>query len=50
MKHSLTLLKLIVALTLMVGLFSCATSNAKKRGLVTRGCQGYEYHKKHFMN
>jgi len=54
MKHSFNIIRLLVALILMMGLFSCgkysAIANAKKNGLVTRGCQGYEYHKKHFMN
>ena len=55
MKHSFNIIRLLVALILMMGLFnSCTTHNskrhAKKHGLVTRGCQGYGYHKKHFMN
>lgn len=41
MKHSLTLLKFIVALTLMVGLFSCATNT---NGLVKHGCRGIKAH------
>jgi hypothetical protein len=47
MKHSLALLKLIVALTLLLGLFnSCAPSN----GLSKKHCMGLKAHphyKKH---
>lgn len=55
MKHSLSILKLIAALILLMGLLnSCTTHNAKryakKHGLSTRGCRGYKAHpdyKKH---
>jgi hypothetical protein len=54
MKHSLALLKLMAAIILMVGLFSCgkysAVADAKKHGLVTRGCRGIDgIPKSHFM-
>jgi hypothetical protein len=54
MKNSVNILKLLVALILMMGLFSCgkysAVSYAKKNGLVTRGCRGIDgLPKSHFM-
>jgi hypothetical protein len=44
MKHSFSIIKLLVALTLIVGLFSCSNNgakhHAKKHGLVSHGCRG----------
>jgi hypothetical protein len=47
MKNSVNILKLLVALILMMGLFSCATNT---NGLVKKHCQGFGAHphsKKH---
>jgi hypothetical protein len=54
MKHSFNIIKLMVAIILLMGLFSCgkysAVSHAKKHGLVTRGCRGIDaFPKSHFM-
>lgn len=52
--HSFIIIKLMVAIILMVGLFSCgkysAVAHAKKHGLVTHGCRGIDAKpKSHFM-
>jgi hypothetical protein len=47
MKHSFNIIKLMVAIILLMGLFSCA---ANTNGLVKHGCRGIKAHphyKKH---
>jgi hypothetical protein len=41
MKHSLSILKLMAALILLMGLFSCASNT---NGLVKHGCRGIKAH------
>jgi hypothetical protein len=41
MKHSLSILKLMVAIILLMGLFSCASNT---NGLVKHGCRGIKAH------
>jgi hypothetical protein len=41
MKHSFNIIKLMVAIILLMGLFSCASNT---NGLVKKHCQGYGAH------
>jgi hypothetical protein len=41
MKHSFNIIRLLVALILLMGLFSCATNT---NGLVKHGCRGIKAH------